>query len=370
MPTSAAHLWIDSPQRLAEFLKHGPQPAVIGVDTEFMRRNTYYPKLALLQIRLGETNGLIDPLAFTPGEELAAVLGKPSNTCVMHSAGEDMEAMAELLPHGPWQLFDTQIAAAMTGMGAGMSYQKLVLAITGEELDKGETRSDWLQRPLTESQRDYAALDVVHLHVLHDHLHARLSELGRLEWLAEDCVKVCHRAERDDIDPQPQRSLRAASDWPREKQALLRRLLLWREHTARALDKPKPWLIDDKLALSLAEQTPRSLDELQDRVRGQRAMRHAQCKALFDEVGRPLQSDETDMLAPIPPAPSRDDRKDLSALKQAVDERAGQLNIPAGLLCPRRLLEELLMTRTWPEGLDGWRRPLLEPLLTPLLPNA
>ena len=161
MPTSAAHLWIDSPQRLAEFLKHGPQPAVIGVDTEFMRRNTYYPKLALLQIRLGETNGLIDPLAFTPGEELAAVLGKPSNTCVMHSAGEDMEAMAELLPHGPWQLFDTQIAASFAGLGAGLGYQKLVATLLDIDLPKGETRSDWLRRPLSPQQLEYAAQDVL-----------------------------------------------------------------------------------------------------------------------------------------------------------------------------------------------------------------
>ena len=367
MPTSVPHEWIDTPDKLAQLIPDEPAPLALAVDTEFMRRNTFYPCLALLQIKLGTHTALIDPLAFTPGQALAEVMSDPANCCIMHSASEDMEALAELLPHGPGRLFDTQVAAALAGLGAGLSYQKLVLQLTGEELEKGETRSDWMQRPLTASQRDYAALDVVHLHDIHQQLHARLAELGRLEWLEEEGRRLCQRAERDRIDPQPQRKLSAAADWSPPKQALLRRILLWREHSARALDKPRPWLINDKQALDLVAQPPADLNEMRQRMRGQRAMRNAQCKALLEELQRPVTNEETEATADIPPALERNQRDHLKRLKQAVAMVAEELDIPAGLLCPRRLLEELLVSGSWPDALEGWRKPLLEPKLTPLL---
>lgn len=361
--------WIDSQQKLDHAIAQMSAPTLLAVDTEFMRRATFYPELALLQIGTEQHAALIDPLAFQPGRALLDVMEDTTNVCIMHSASEDMEAMAELLPHGPGHLFDTQIAAALAGLGAGLSYQKLVHQLTGNELEKGETRSDWLQRPLTQSQRDYAALDVLHLHSLYRQLHSRLSNLVRLNWLDEECQRLCRRADRDAIDPQPQRKLPAATDWPREKQALLRRLLLWREHSARTLDKPRPWLFTDKLVLDLVAQAPVTLDDLRERMRGQRAMRSAQCKDLLVEIQRPLSDEEVESTDGIPPAPDREQRATIKKLKQAVNTLAEELDIPAGLLCPRRLLEELLVGSTWPEALEGWRQPLLQPRLTPILPD-
>ena len=150
---------------------------------------------------------------------------------------------------------------------------------------------------------------------------------------------------------------------------MLRRLLLWREHSARALDKPRPWLYNDKLALSLVAQPPATLDDVRERMRGQRAMRHAQCKALLDEVSRPLSDEELQATAAIPPALDRNQRTVVKKLKQAVHTLAEELDIPPGLLCPRRLLEELLVSESWPDALTGWRQPLLEPRLAPLLPD-
>lgn len=369
MPTEVPHDWIDQPDKLEHLVASMSSPITLAVDTEFMRRNTFYPELALLQVGTEQHAALIDPLAFQVGRPLIDTMEDPANVCIMHSASEDMEAMAELLPHGPGHLFDTQIAAALAGLGPGLSYQKLVHQLTGEELEKGETRSDWLQRPLTRSQCDYAALDVLHLHTLYRQLHTRLSSLGRLEWLDEECQRVCRRAERDSTDPQPQTRLHAAAEWSREQQALLRRLLLWREHTARTLDKPRPWLITDKIALGLVAQTPATLDELRQQMRGQRAMRSAQCKALFAEVQRPLSNEEIESTTTIAPAPDREQRNTIKKLKQAVNTIADELDIPAGLLCPRRLLEDLLVNGTWPEELEGWRRPLLQPRFEPLLPD-
>lgn len=367
MSPAVTHEWIDTLDKLQDLIPHRPAPLTLALDTEFMRRNTFYPELALLQIGLEDKTALIDPLAFQPGPDLTHLLEDPANCCIMHSASEDMEALAEILPHGPGRLFDTQVAAALTGLGPGLSYQKLVFEVTGEELEKGETRSDWLQRPLTDSQCDYAALDVVHLHAVHEHLHKRLHELGRLEWLDEEGQRLCQRAERDRIDPQPQRKLSAAADWPRERQTLLRRILLWREHTARALDKPRPWLFNDKQAIGLIAHVPAGNDEMRQQMRGQRAMRNAQCKALLEELQRPVTNDEIEATADIPAALEREQRAHLKMLKQAVAAVAEELDIPAGLLCPRRLLEELLVSGAWPEELQGWRKPLLQPKLSPLL---
>ena len=138
---------------------------VVIVDTEFMRRNTFFPQVALVQLCFsgGGADGtawLIDPLCIDDPEPLARLLEDPAVTKVLHSASEDLEVFQSWLGVLPRPLFDTQKAAALAGMEFGMGYRALVLALCEEDLPKGETRSDWLQRPLTESQCHYAAQDV------------------------------------------------------------------------------------------------------------------------------------------------------------------------------------------------------------------
>ncbi|MEO6967604.1 MAG: HRDC domain-containing protein [Rhodanobacteraceae bacterium] len=340
---------------------------VLGLDTEFMRRNTFYPQLALIQIAANGECALVDPLAFDPSPPLRALVD--GRLCVMHSASEDMEALGPLLDGTILRLFDTQIAAAICGLGFGLSYQRLVGELLGVEIPKDETRSDWLQRPLSHAQREYAQQDVAHLHALYTLLDARLHERNRSGWFAEDCARQAARLQRDDGDLQPQRGFRNAAAWPRPAQARLRRVLRWREHSARALDKPRPWLLDDATALSLAQQPPASPNELFERSRGLRALRSAQRSELFEILRKPASEDELGDLAPISPAPHGEAKAAMTAMKQAADALAMQLDLPAGLLCPRRALEEYVVTRAWPESLAGWRWELLEPLLVPLLPD-
>src|SRR5690348_6869049 len=212
--------WIEQAARL-------PVPGgldAVGLDTEFMRRDTYYPKLALVQAAHHDDRWLLDPLAYDAGADVRALVA--SRCCVMHSAGEDLQALAPLLGDTSLRLFDTQIAAALCGMGPGLSYQKLVAALLGIDIPKDETRSDWLQRPLSASQLDYAAQDVAHLEALHEKLSAELQRRGRDAWHAEDCARLAQRAHRDpaQVDPQPQRGFRSASDWPAEARARLKRV--------------------------------------------------------------------------------------------------------------------------------------------------
>ncbi|AGG89506.1 MULTISPECIES: ribonuclease D [Rhodanobacter] len=368
-PETAAADWINRPDALQAWLAAIPADAAVGLDTEFMRRNTFYPQLALLQLGWNGRHALIDPLAFDIGAALQPLLGADGAMTIMHSAGEDLETLAPLLPEGPGRLFDTQIAAAFAGMGLGLSYRALVAELTGVDLDKGETRSDWLQRPLTESQRAYATLDVVYLKTLHERLAERLQRRDRSAWHAEDCARLKQRASRRDGDPQPQRALRGAADWPVAQQALLRRLLLWRERSARRLDVPRPWLLDDALALNLAQQPPRSLGDLEQRGRGQRALRSAQRGELFELLAAAVGDEEIAATARIPGHPQGEAKKALAAMKTLIDHRADELDLPPGLLCPRKVLEEYVVTAEWPDFLDGWRREVLHDRLPGLLPG-
>lgn len=368
LPETAAD-WIAHPDALQAWLAALPADAAVGLDTEFMRRNTFYPQLALLQLGWNGRYALIDPLAFDIGDALQPRLGTGPAITIMHSASEDLETLAPLLPDGPQVLFDTQIAAAFVGMGLGISYRALVAELVGVELDKGETRSDWLQRPLTASQYSYAALDVVYLKTIHEQLTERLQQRDRSAWHAEDCERLKRRASHRDGDPQPQRALRGAAEWPAAQQALLRRLLLWRDRSARRLDVPRPWLLDDTLALSLAQQPPASLGDLEQRSRGQRALRSAQRNELFELLAPAVSAEEIAATASIPAHPQGAAKKALGDMKQLVDTLAGELDLPPGLLCPRKVLEEYVVTAEWPDFLEGWRREVLHDRLPELLPG-
>jgi ribonuclease D len=331
-----------------------------------MRIDTFLPRLALVQIEIEGRIALVDPTAGIDAAPLAALLAEPSRTIVMHSASEDLEALAT------WsctiaRLFDTQIAASFAGLGAGLGYQKLVRELTGTDLPKAETRSDWLRRPLSAQQLDYAAQDVVHLPALHAELAMRVEQRGYGAWLAEDCARMLERARNREPDPQPQLGLRGAADWPRERQALLRRVLRWRDATARLIDRPRPWLLDDAHALDLSARPPQDADELAERSRGLRALRGAQRAELLAVLNAPLAPEERES-APIPRVPSTADKAVISAMKDVVAARAAELGLPEGLLCARRHLESLLATRAWPGALEGWRRDVLHDALAALLP--
>jgi ribonuclease D len=172
-------LWINTPQALSERLARWAGQPLVALDTEFIRERTYYPQLALVQLAIPDDILLVDPLVPGMDAALRPLLVDPSVTKLMHSASEDLQALMRGCAALPAPLFDTQVAAALVGLGAGLGYQKLVEQVTGIALAKGETRSDWLRRPLSESQLEYAADDVRYLHQVHAQLDRRLAETTR-----------------------------------------------------------------------------------------------------------------------------------------------------------------------------------------------
>lgn len=359
---------IDSPAGLAARIP--AQPAVIGLDTEFVRERTYWPHLALVQIALRDADGgvevlLVDPLATGMADALRPLLLDPGTLKVMHSASEDLIALRHACGAVPQPLFDTQSAAALAGVGAGLGYQKLVEQVEGVRLDKGETRSDWLRRPLSDAQLQYAADDVRHLHALHDALDARLEALGRRDWLAQDCARMVANAIDDVPERWPHLPLRAAQFLDAAAQRRLLRLLRWRDLHARSSDRPRNWILDNELAVALARLPPADPAALRARLDAAPKAPRKLAAPLWEALGTALPDE-----AQAPPVRVGEvDRQALRRLQDAVAEVSAELGLPDGVLASRRWLEHLLDGR-WPDALQGWRRDLLEPRLAPLLQSG
>lgn len=353
-------LWIDQPAELLRRLASAP--ARIGLDTEFIRERTYWPRLALVQMAVGEEILLIDPLVPGMTAALAAWLDAPGVLKVMHSASEDLVTFKCACGTLPRPMYDTQVAAALAGIGAGLGYQKLVEQVTGVHLPKGETRSDWMRRPLSPSQLEYAADDVRHLAALHDATLARLREQGREAWLAEDIERALANAARDEGETWPHLSLRSAQFLDIASQRRLLRLLRWRDRYAREQDHPRSWVLDNELAVTLARDPPADVEALQKRLDATPKSPRKLAAVLWLALSTPL-ADEDGMPAP----PADPDRNALKRLQDAVARRSAELVLPDGVLASRRYLEVLLEGGPWPAALQGWRRRELEQVLGPLI---
>jgi len=333
----------------------------VAFDTEFVRERTYYAQLGLIQLAAGDQLVLFDPLGDGGNAALGRLIAR-SPILVMHSASEDLEALWVACKRLPETLFDTQIAAAVAGMGAGLGLQKLIETTLGVVLAKSETRTDWTRRPLSVAQLAYAADDVRYLGAAADALSTRLAQLGRTEWVAEDCARMLAAAASDEDNPHPHLNFRPAQRLAPDAQRRLCRLLRWRDAQARASNRPRGWVLENSLALRIAECPPMDSSALETLLATNPGAPRKHRERLWEIIARPFTAEERDM-----PLASRGDAADKAILKlmqDAVAKQAALLGLPEGLLAARRHLEAMLIAQRWPLALEGWRRPLLEPALS------
>ena len=355
-------LWINDPAALSAHLQD--PPAWVGLDTEFIRERTYWPQLALVQMSIRDEILLIDLLVPGMNDTLRPLLDNPAVLKVMHSASEDLVALSHDCGALPAPLFDTQIAAALCGVGGGMGYQKLVQEITGVALAKGETRSDWLRRPLSDAQLQYAADDVLHLDAIYAALDARLQAQSRRDWMQQDCARMLANAGSEEGDRWPHLAMRSAQLMEAPAQMRLLRLLRWRDVQARSSDKPRSWILDNELATNLARTPPADRAGLQSQLDAHPKAPRKLGDAIWQALTTPL-ADEAD--APLARNATTDDKAALKRMQDAVTACSSELGLPEGILASRRYLELLQENGTWPTALAGWRREVLEPKLAPLL---
>jgi ribonuclease D len=235
-----------------------------AVDTEFHRERTYYPKVALVQVNWGDGMALIDPLAVSL-EPLAALLDGPG-LAVMHACTQDLEVMARSCGTLPGRVFDTQVAAGFTGLRSP-SLAALHDKLLGVRLPKGDRLTDWLRRPLSAAQLDYAASDVRHLLKIHDLLEADLASRGRLEWAEDECARLLalERVERDPATAWLK--IKETRHLGRKSRGVAQAVAEWRERRAQELDQPPRFILPDLGVVGIAQRSPSTIDDLR-KVRG------------------------------------------------------------------------------------------------------
>lgn len=354
------HGLIEDTAALANLCTRLAQSDFITVDTEFMRENTYWPELCLIQVANLEEAAAIDPMA--PGIDLTPLLDllvdNEEVLKVFHAGGQDLEIVYNLTGKTPHPLFDTQVAAMALGQGEQIGYSNLVDTYLGITVDKGARFTDWGRRPLDKRQIDYAIADVTHLSKIFPKMLDKLIRTGRGVWLDEEMERLANPANYlNDPDLAWQR-VRISSRKP-EVLGRLKALARWREQEAQGKDLPRGRIVKDETLADLAGNPPRKQADLA-RVRGLSAAWAgndigARLMASL-EAATPMSADEL---------PARDDRKPglgkdgalvADLLKLLLKIRAKEINVAARLLARSEELE--LLAAGQREGLSilrGWR---------------
>jgi ribonuclease D len=353
--------WITDNAGLAQQCAAWQRLDYIALDTEFVRVDTFYPRAGLLQVAAQGQVFLIDPLRIDDWAPLSALLEDGAVVKVLHACSEDLEVLQRLSGSLPAPLFDTQIAAAYLGLGFSMGYSKLVQAVLGIELPKGETRSDWLQRPLSELQVKYAAEDALHLARVYEVLLARLSE-EKLSWVLDDGAELLLNQQRE-VDPQ-QLYREAKLGWKlsRQQLAVLRALYAWRDQQARERDVPRNRIIREHSLWPLARTQPEDLVSLgrieEMHPRTVRQDGETILRLIREAAATPTAQWPEALPEPLPLEASAV----LKRLRTVGQRQAEALGIAPEIVLRKKVLEALLKTGypngpyQLPESLRGWRR--------------
>ncbi len=362
---TATH-WIDTPAALANAITCWRDRDWLTVDTEFLRIDTYRPKLCLIQIGDGIDAWVIDTVALTDLGALFARLNDPGTVKVFHAASQDLEIFAQLTGSCPAPIFDTQLAAALLGKGDQLGYAALVMQELGIVIDKTLTRTDWSRRPLTGPEIAYAAADVTHLATIYPTLLAALRASGRESWMQEDAARAALPASYETRPEDAWQRLKglARLDLPAQRAAA--GIAAWRETEAIAKNRPRGWIVEDELVYRLAERRPQNRTQLSELGLPPKTFeRHAD--ALLAAIAASASDSRT--------ALARDERLSpaqkalLARLREVVQDSAQTLGVPPGLLAPRADLDALLYDGAAGKAraLTGWRRGVIgEALLAAL----
>jgi ribonuclease D len=357
---------------LTEWAARLQSAPAIGLDTEFLRERTYRAELCLIQAATADDATCIDPLAETSLTPLIPVLvGQPSPSGetppvkVMHASRQDVEVLFPLAGLVR-PVFDTQIAAALTGLPAQVGYGDLVKRTLGIELAKSHTRTDWSRRPLSPEQVEYALDDVRYLLPLKASLEEQLDKLNRLPWLAEELAALAD-AQSFTVNPEEAwQRLKGLRGLDPGRTRLTRALAAWRERRAIERNRPRGWILDDVALREIVMRVPRTVEQL-----GQvPEMTPGVVKNCAEDILRMIA--EAEVPNPPPPVMSRPRPtpeqtalvRKLATLNQAI---AQELGLSPEVLATRRDIEQLAEGGRNVGILQGWRRAVIgEPLLAAL----
>jgi len=349
--------FVDNHQALTQFCAQIKESPFIAVDTEFVRERTYYPQLALIQISNGEVIACIDPLAIDDLSPLKALFADQNTTKVFHAASQDLEIFFHLFGELPTPVYDTQTAATLQGLGDQIGYAALVQEMLDVELDKSHSRTDWLQRPLSDKQISYAEDDVRYLAQLYPMQQQQLQAQGRLEWLDDDFKLM---TDPDCYRPNP------ASAWLRIKGlnklrgvqlAILEKLGAWREERAMEKDQPRRRIAADEVLLDIARLRPKNIQALGKIREIPESLVHKQGEALLACVSEAeAMPKEAWPKLHLPARLSNEQEALVDALQAIIKLCAHKYQISITTLTSHKDLEALVRGEREIPILQGWRR--------------
>ena len=351
--------FIDNKAKLIDICQQFSNSTFLAIDTEFFRQTTYYSILALIQICDGKKIAIIDPLAIDDLSPLMELLYNKNITKVLHSARQDMEIFYHLNGALPEPLFDTQIASALLGYGEQIGYAPLVKQLLNIELDKSQTRTDWLRRPLSKKQLSYAADDVKYLAELYPKQQASLKELGRLSWLENDFNFLTANST---YAPSPEtiwRKTKGLNRLKKQKLAILKNLAGWREELAINQNRPRRRVISDDTLIGLCSNPPQNSIELQEHHGlSEKFLQHNE-NIILSLVERGLKTADQDC-PKLPPIIKLSQNEEALAdcMMAIVHLSANENNISPQCLSNRKEINALIKGQSDLNILSGWRNEL------------
>lgn len=255
-------MYIATQENLVAFAERARSSSVLAVDTEFLREKTYYAKLCLLQMATDDETVIIDPFGVDDLTVLSAVFEDERVMKLFHAASQDLEILLREVGVLPRPLFDTQVAAALLGHTQQIGYASLVHAECNVSLKKIDSFTDWSRRPLSDSQLNYAAEDVIYLPRLYASMRAALEEKGRLAWLTRDFEELSDPRRYDANERTRYRRLKRVSQLSRRQLSAAREVASWRELEAQRRNVPRKWVVTDEQIVEACKREARSIDEL------------------------------------------------------------------------------------------------------------
>lgn len=348
--------WVDTPEGLQTAYEALIEADIVALDTEFFRETSFYPVPALIQLTAGEVVYLIDPQAVAVSENFRQLLSS-GPLKLIHACSEDLDVFSLWAGVSVSPLVDTQVAESFLGPDTAIGYRRLVAQRCGVDLPKEETRSNWLDRPLSPAQLDYAALDVVFLPVIWEQQRQALMQLEREGWLEEECAAL---SQGRNVSAGDQWYTRHRQLWrltPRQIEAY-RALTIWREGEVRARDVPRGWLAKDNVLFAIAEAMPENRYELAaiDGVTPSLIKREGDGLLALVKSARHRDESELGSSLPVPTSPPF--KRRLKALKQVVQARAEALELAPERLSNRAEMEAIVNAHLAGSALPlpgGWR---------------
>lgn len=366
--------WVREQDQLNEVITALATCGRVALDTEFIKRDTYYPRLALVQLNTGDHIYLLDAPQLQLGELWQAL--SQVDVAIWHACGEDLGIFYLLSGCPPLtNIFDTQIALSCLTGQLQMGYQQALADQLEIHIDKEQSQSDWLQRPLSDEQERYAIDDVRFLPALYLQLENKLKTKGLFDYVWADCqLYASELYETQRVEDDAMYLTMADYRYTSEEMAILKAVATWREGLARATNQPRTFIIKKQAVREIVTEKPNSMRDLAHKTTIHRSMLRLYGEELLKVIREARNLSPTEHPACLLP-PYRSKNKVLSkAVQQAIDEHAKVMGIPANVLMRKKWLGQLYEVIAFdqdisnlPQGLKGWRNEWVVQTLIPVI---